>query len=90
MPTVPTVAPMLMSGYSAPVATPIRAVAAANWRSAWRTSGRRLSSAAPSPTGSNWAMCGSSAQLPVPAGNCSTGLASSIDRRNSPAWRAAS
>ena len=69
MPTVPTVAPMLISGYRAPVATPIRAVAAASWRSACRTSGRRLSSAAPSPTGNSWVICGNWAQLSVPAGN---------------------
>jgi hypothetical protein len=85
MPTVPMVAPMLMFGYNSPVAMPIPAVAAASRRSACRTSGRRLSSAAPSPTGTNWAIFGSSAQVAVPAGNWSTGLASSIDRRNNPA-----
>jgi hypothetical protein len=34
MPTVPMVAPMLMSGYNSPVATPMPAVAAARRRSA--------------------------------------------------------
>ena len=40
-----------MLGYRSAVATPIAAVAAARRRSAWRTSGRRLMSAVPSPTG---------------------------------------
>ena len=51
MPIMPTDAPRLMFGYSSAVATPMRAVAPASWRSAWRTSGRRRSRAAPSPTG---------------------------------------
>ncbi|MNI58896.1 hypothetical protein D3C73_1140300 [compost metagenome] len=90
IPTVPMVAPMLMFGYSSPVATPIPAVAAASRRSACRTSGRRLSNAAPSPTGTSCAIFGSSSQVAVPAGSWSTGLASNIDKRYSPAWRDAS
>lgn len=41
----------------------------ASRRSACRTSGRRLSNATPSPTGTNCAIFGSSVQVAVPAGN---------------------
>src|SRR5579863_2778075 len=45
-------------GYRSAVDTPISAVAAARRRSAWRTSGRRLMRADPSPTGINATMAG--------------------------------
>ncbi len=44
------------------MATPTRAVAAASSRSAWRTSGRRLSRVAPSPTGMGRASAGGVSQ----------------------------
>ncbi|MNS31090.1 hypothetical protein D3C72_631340 [compost metagenome] len=43
--------PSVTLGYRSAVATPMRAVDAASVRSAWRMSGRRRNSAAPSPTG---------------------------------------
>ncbi|KAG1250053.1 hypothetical protein G6F66_015409 [Rhizopus arrhizus] len=68
-PAAPSEAPRRMSGYSSAVVTPIRAVAEASLRSAWRTSGRRCSSARPSPTGNGWARAGACAQSITPAGS---------------------
>ena len=47
----------------------VSVVAEASLRSAWRMSGRRCSSARPSPTGSGWARVGACAQSITPAGS---------------------
>ena len=81
MPVTPADTPIATVGYSAPVATPMRAVDAASRRSASRTSGRRRSSAAPSPTGSAFLMRGVSWHASTPGGKSDGARASSIASR---------
>ena len=75
---------------AARVCTPMLAVAAASWRSAWRTSGRRFSRAAPSPTGSGRVNRGGEAHVSKSRANDADGLPVRVANRNKALRRAAS
>jgi hypothetical protein len=89
--TPPNEAPRVMFGYSSAVATPMRAVAPASRRSAWRTSGRRRSRAAPSPTGMLLTTRGGVVHCATSAGKAlGTSPVSTARRYRAVRWRATS
>ncbi len=71
------------------MATPIRAVAAASRRSAARTSGRRASSAAPSPTGIGWSSVSEAVRAPAAWGSSAGARPVSVASRNKALSRSA-
>src|SRR5216684_844017 len=81
-PVEPALAPTAMRGYRSAVATPIRAVAAANSRSASRTSGRRRSNAVASPTGSGCCRRGAVAHDSTDLGYSAGGLPVNAAKRH--------
>jgi hypothetical protein len=81
--------PIDTCGYRSAVATPMRAVDAASVRSAWRMSGRRRSSCAPSPTGSTPATRGGVVQSATSRGKSCGSAPVSVARRYSAACRLA-